>query len=315
MTPKQIAEIFHSEQLSPFLARHNIGSPDATVISDDARARLEALLARFSDPHSLLALLAPFRDETDYALLTTDLEYPAVAIARVAIRNSALDAQLNKGLSQDALDELLNETAIFLARQEVDLPESYSLSDDPFEGIDSHFPIAWEAMKMLSSIKGGEVWQGDLPSDNPLVLPLAEESSSEDVSPATARHFDAYLVHLLQQAKAQDSLIFVPALSAVTRNSEKIFNFLEVVITNGLCVASPNIYISQHSIHRSEVVHNPYSEEKDLAIDENIQAIYYNEKPQRMVRDSKPAKHSKTQGRNDLCACGTGKKYKHCCGA
>lgn len=106
------------------------------------------------------------------------------------------------------------------------------------------------------------------------------------------------LSHILSSPSA---LIYIPIiLEALIRLVEFYFNLTSAEITN---------------INTTNNVMNNVTIEKNISIEE-IQKIA-NEaitKAMENTEQAKPSERTKKQKRNELCNCGSGKKYKKCCG-
>jgi preprotein translocase subunit SecA len=74
---------------------------------------------------------------------------------------------------------------------------------------------------------------------------------------------------------------------------------------------------------RSEVVEKIFWIQlaKDDDVEEEVERLEEEQKKRKLVFNrvedevAKPAKSAKVSGRNDPCPCGSGKKFKKCCGA
>ena len=105
------------------------------------------------------------------------------------------------------------------------------------------------------------------------------------------------LAQLVEQRVAQPGPFLAPSLKHISRDPQTLFQIVDVLLAHGSTIATANLQLTPDRITWREDVTD------------------YNETDLRWTGlPGVPADMRVRPGRNDPCPCGSGKKFKRCCG-
>jgi hypothetical protein len=276
----------------------------------DVRTRLLALMARWGCPE-LGPLLGPYVEVAD-GNEPRDLPVRLRALVTVGVRNSALeDLHMADQIAQADWRVLTMAAAHFFAALTRDeRPDEVSLREDPFAGLDAAYPCAHRAFAALYGLGRGQAATWEMPAVPPLALPEGEVATKrakrgEDILHAMDERIPKALADVLRSACTDPRVVLVfPSLKHLSRNPRKLFRIVETALTNGVTIVTQNVLLKPGRVQRRANLEDYNCRQ--------LEAWWEGAKgPVRMERG--PQEGAKP-GRNAPCTCGSGKKFKRCCG-
>jgi hypothetical protein len=267
----------------------------------DVRARLLGLAARWGTREARV-LTAPYLELAEVHA-PTELDIPIRLLALVGVRNSDLETLHLADHIKDYDWRVLTQAAAFALSDFAVLPAGDCATDhDPFAGIVEAHPTAAAAFEVLADMRPGDTREWQVPDRPPpeldaeiVVVPVTPEGY--DQQHAMDRRVTRRQAAMLEAQAAGNTDTdgwAVPSLKHISRNPRKLFAMVDYLLGRGVTVATANVFIQPGLVRRREEP-VPYN-----AIDLSWCGVTV-------------SAHVKP-GRNDPCWCGSGQKYKRCCG-
>ena len=295
----ELAERYVRDALIPWLELRDVPAERIAFATADVRARLASLAGRWGTPGAAALLAAYYEiaerhDPRDVALEVR-------ALATVGVRNSHLeDLHIDDHIEQwewrDVTRAAANALCAFDAASACAVVPN---ADDPFAGILEACPTATAAFTALSTLRpGGSVeWRRpDLPAP---AAPAGDEAipltpRGEEILHALDERISLRSAGLITRCAQTGEPFGAPSLKHISRHPGKLFRVVDYLLAHHVTVATANLLIEPEQITwRSDPVgYNDF----DLTW-----AGVGNLTPEKV-------------GRNDPCPCGSGLKYKRCCG-
>jgi hypothetical protein len=303
-TRRDLVHRYVASVLQRWLALRAVPAEEAAGALADVRARLLALAARWDSPGHTLPLLAPYFEVAERHE-PQELPLAIRALAVVGIRNSALEDLHLAGHIEQWDWRVLTQAAAHALDRFGSLPAGEPVVDvDPFDGLREEFPTATAAFRTLAELRpGGEsTWERPhVPPPAPVeadgTIPLSREGA--EVQHAMDERISTRIAALLRECVHGERPLLVPSLKHVSRNPRKLFRVADYMLAHGGSIVTANLRIGPDRIAwRTEPVEYNSSDLRWAGYGDIAGAT----------------RQDLRVGRNDPCPCGSGRKFKRCCG-
>ena len=269
-----LADSYTDAVLGPQLRAIGLSERQRAIILTDVRHRLNSLLAHWDDlTFRRTALLCGVEEATFYEPRSASMEVRSLVV--VGIRNSLIE---DLGASRPATRELDLDHAVLsdsempaITRAAIEYfdrraltqlaPGTISGDDDVFGALSVRFPAAWNALSNLANTAACEVTYQPL-SVSPADLPSSGTATGRAPSTVNSGIDPAFdpglLAHLSRVRELEDAIFFSDSFKGVTRNTQKLYQILEFLLTNHRTFATHNYYITSNCVARRRRLLRPF---------------------------------------------------------
>lgn len=330
LSPHGPAALAYFGALRQMLGATALTEVPATLVAADATHRAVWIAAATAqDPSAALALLSPWL-ETAMALPAgqADIEHDVwiKALAVASVRNSLLDALHRRSGETGPLGAAV--VADLTTRATDAASELWSAGVDPFDAnpalaIRDCYPNAWAALGTL-----GLLWASDqtsaafIPTETEALVSLSVDCSQASAGIGASEAFDVATWRSWVTTQEGDA-VTASGWVELGRSYNRLFRALEWAITRRRDLLTVNALITPGTVHQragllevdSDAVALQLADPSGLDGPHAQAAAAFSARPGHspLDRDSDPSQAGSLPGRNDLCWCSSGRKFKHCC--